>query len=108
VDRFSSAKPKALRQGSESRRRGRVHLQSNPMSPSGKADVPRYVLAILIAVAALFLRQLLVPLLGLSNPFHTAWVGVIFAAWYCGMAVIANLPLTIASDGTAAKSGSVN
>jgi signal transduction histidine kinase len=55
------------------------------MSSSGKVDVPRYVLAILIALGALFFRQLLLPLLGDSNPFHTAWPAVIFAAWYCGM-----------------------
>jgi signal transduction histidine kinase len=55
------------------------------MSSSGKVDVPRYVLAILIAIGALFIRQLLLPLLGESNPFHAAWPAVIFAAWYCGM-----------------------
>jgi signal transduction histidine kinase len=55
------------------------------MSLSGKVDVRRYVLAIFIALAALFFRELLVPLLGVSNPFHTAWAAVIFAAWYCGM-----------------------
>jgi signal transduction histidine kinase len=55
------------------------------MSSSGKVDVLRYVLAILIAIGALFFRQLLLPLLGESNPFHTAWPAVIFAAWYCGM-----------------------
>jgi signal transduction histidine kinase len=55
------------------------------MSSSGKVNVPRYVLAILIAIGALFLRQLLLPLLGGNNPFHTAWPAVIFAAWYCGV-----------------------
>jgi signal transduction histidine kinase len=55
------------------------------MFSSGKVGVPRYVLATVIAVGALFLRQLLLPLLGGSNPFHTAWLAVIFAAWYCGM-----------------------
>lgn len=55
------------------------------MSFSGKVDVPRYVLAILIALVALFFRELLWPLLGSNNPFHTAWAAVIFAAWYCGM-----------------------
>jgi signal transduction histidine kinase len=52
---------------------------------SGKGDFLRYVLAILIAIVALFIRQALFPLLGASNPFHTAWAAVIFAAWYCGM-----------------------
>jgi signal transduction histidine kinase len=55
------------------------------MSSSGKGDVPRYVVAILIAIVGLFFRQLLFPLLGVSNPFHTAWAAVIFAAWYCGL-----------------------
>jgi signal transduction histidine kinase len=55
------------------------------MSFSGKGDVPRYVVAILIAIVGLFFRQLLFPLLGVGNPFHTAWAAVIFAAWYCGM-----------------------
>jgi signal transduction histidine kinase len=63
----------------------RARLQSDPMSSSVKSDVSRYVLAILIAVIALFSRQMLLPLLGASNPFHTAWPAVIFAAWYCGM-----------------------
>jgi signal transduction histidine kinase len=33
----------------------------------------------------LWLRQLLAPLLGESNPYHTAWAAVVFAAWYCGL-----------------------
>lgn len=44
----------------------------------------RYVLAILAALAALLLRKALVPLLGDHNPYHIAWLAVIFAAWYCG------------------------
>jgi signal transduction histidine kinase len=55
------------------------------MSFSRNAGPFRYGLAILVAVFALFLRHLLLPLLGNSNPFHTAWPSVIFAAWYCGM-----------------------
>jgi signal transduction histidine kinase len=45
----------------------------------------RYGLAILAAIAALLLRQVLSPLLGESNPYHTVWVAVFFSAWYCGL-----------------------
>lgn len=45
----------------------------------------RYALAILAAVIALFLRQILSPLLGQSNPYHTLWAAVVFSAWYCGL-----------------------
>src|SRR5215472_76113 len=44
----------------------------------------RYVLAILAALAALLLRKALVPLLGDHNPYHIAWLAVVFSAWYCG------------------------
>ena len=45
----------------------------------------RYALAILAAVAALLLRELLTPLLGIHNPYHTVWLAVVFSAWYCGL-----------------------
>jgi signal transduction histidine kinase len=45
----------------------------------------RYGLAILAAMAALFLRELLSPFLGTENPYHTVWAAVVFAAWYCGV-----------------------
>jgi signal transduction histidine kinase len=45
----------------------------------------RYALAILAAIIALFLRQILSPLLGHSNPYHTLWAAVVFSAWYCGL-----------------------
>ena len=45
----------------------------------------RYSLAILEAVAALFLRGLLTPLLGNGNQYHTVWLAVVFSAWYCGL-----------------------
>jgi len=47
--------------------------------------VRRYSLAVLAAIAALLLRQLLSPLLGVDNPYHTVWAGVVFSAWYCGL-----------------------
>ncbi|MFZ1159141.1 MAG: DUF4118 domain-containing protein, partial [Candidatus Sulfotelmatobacter sp.] len=31
------------------------------------------------------LRELLSPLLGESNPYHTVWAAVVFSAWYCGL-----------------------
>src|ERR1700691_564617 len=45
----------------------------------------RYASAILAAIIALFLRQILSPLLGQSNPYHTLWAAVVFSAWYCGL-----------------------
>ena len=50
-----------------------------------KQDIWRYALAVLAAVAALALRKLLNPLFGSANPYHTAWVAVVFSAWYCGI-----------------------
>lgn len=49
-----------------------------------KSDASRYGLAILVAIAALVLRQLLSPLLGEHSPFVTVWAAVIFAVWCCG------------------------
>jgi len=45
----------------------------------------RYALAILAAIAALLVRGLLTPLLGITNPYHTVWLAVVFSAWYCGL-----------------------
>ena len=45
----------------------------------------RYGLAVVAAIFALWLRQLLFPLLGADNPYHTAWAAVVFSAWYCGL-----------------------
>jgi signal transduction histidine kinase len=45
----------------------------------------RYGLAIVAAIFALWLRQLLFPVLGADNPYHTAWAAVVFSAWYCGV-----------------------
>jgi len=44
----------------------------------------RYALAVLAAIAALLLRKALVPVLGERNPYHLAWLAVVFSAWYCG------------------------
>jgi PAS domain S-box-containing protein len=42
-------------------------------------------MAILVAIAALFLRSLLTPLIGNHDPYLTAWIAVVFSAWYCGL-----------------------
>lgn len=54
-----------------------------------KHDVARrYGLAILAAIVALLLRELLTPFLGENNPYHTVWAAVVFSAWYCGLGSI--------------------
>jgi signal transduction histidine kinase len=45
----------------------------------------RYGLAILAAMAALLIRELLSPFFGSDNPYHTVWAAVVFSAWYCGV-----------------------
>lgn len=44
----------------------------------------RYVLAIVVAIAALIVRRALIPFLGDHNPYHFAWLAVVVSAWYCG------------------------
>lgn len=50
-----------------------------------KPTVTRYALAVLAGVAALLLRDVLNPFVGAENPYHTMWLAVVFAAWYCGI-----------------------
>jgi PAS domain S-box-containing protein len=45
----------------------------------------RYSSAVLAAVLALLLRQMLSPWLGTSYPYHTLWAAVVFSTWYCGV-----------------------
>ena len=45
----------------------------------------RYAVAILATAVALFARQLLTPLYGSQNQYHTVWLAVVFSAWYCGL-----------------------
>jgi PAS domain S-box-containing protein len=47
--------------------------------------VVRYILGILAGVGSLLLRDFLSPFLGERNPYHTAWLAVVFSAWYCGL-----------------------
>lgn len=41
--------------------------------------------AVLAALTALFLRQMLSPLFGTDNPYLTAWTAVVLSSWYCGV-----------------------
>ena len=44
-----------------------------------------YLIAIVVSAVALYLRDLLVPFLGESNPYLTVWLAVVFCSWYCGL-----------------------
>ena len=48
-------------------------------------DAIRYGLAIAGAFVALYIRYLLDPIYGITNPYHVAWLAVVFASWYCGL-----------------------
>ena len=50
-----------------------------------RSEAGQYLLAALIAIAALLARKLLNPLYGNQNPYHTAWLAIVFSAWYCGL-----------------------
>jgi PAS domain S-box-containing protein len=50
-----------------------------------KENASRYAFAVAAAVAALYLRRLLNPLIGEQNPYHTIWLAIAFSAWYCGI-----------------------
>jgi two-component system, NarL family, sensor kinase len=50
-----------------------------------REQLRRYGLGVLAAIVALGLRELLTPLLGENNPYHTVWAAVVFSAWYCGL-----------------------
>jgi PAS domain S-box-containing protein len=45
----------------------------------------RYGLAVLAALVSLLVQNLLNPLFGPQNIYHTAWAAVVFASWYCGL-----------------------
>jgi PAS domain S-box-containing protein len=44
----------------------------------------QYGLAVLATLVALLLREMLTPLFGTTNPYHTLWLAVVFSALYCG------------------------
>jgi PAS domain-containing protein len=50
-----------------------------------ESTAARYFIALLAAAVALALRDMLSPLLGATNPYHTVWAAVVFSAWYCGV-----------------------
>jgi signal transduction histidine kinase len=52
---------------------------------SALGNARRYGAAILAAIAALCVYRLLAPVFEGQNPYHTAWVAVVFSAWYCGI-----------------------
>ncbi|MGB9198290.1 MAG: DUF4118 domain-containing protein [Terriglobales bacterium] len=58
---------------------------ASPFSLAARSMVARYGYAIIAVIASLFLRQLLDPLLGPQNTYHTAWAAVVFTSWYCGL-----------------------
>jgi len=55
-----------------------------PALSSAGQNPLRYALAVLAAIAALLLRKALAPLLGVHNPYHVAWLAIVFSAGYCG------------------------
>jgi len=55
-----------------------------PALSSAGQNALRYALAVLAAIAALLLRKALAPLLGVHNPYHVAWLAIVFSARYCG------------------------
>jgi signal transduction histidine kinase len=59
--------------------------ERNPEAALRREGVRGYPLAILTAILGLLLRAVFAPLLGTTNPYHTAWVAVVVAAWFCGV-----------------------
>src|ERR1700739_1572497 len=45
----------------------------------------QHCVAVLATLVALLLREMLTPLFGTTNPYHTLWPAVVFSAWYCGV-----------------------
>ncbi|MGC2245903.1 MAG: ATP-binding protein [Terriglobales bacterium] len=64
---------------------GGMQTEAPTPKESVGAEVGRYGVAILTAILALTLRGLLTPILGTTDPYHTVWAAVVFAAWYCGV-----------------------
>jgi PAS domain S-box-containing protein len=54
-------------------------------SSSRNSVAARYAMGAMAGAAALLLRAVLNPFLEDRNPYHTAWLAVIFVAWYCGV-----------------------
>src|ERR1051326_1758573 len=58
---------------------------SASFQPTNPSAAQRYALAVLAAVLALVLREVLSGWLGTTNPYHTVWAAVVLSAWYCGL-----------------------
>ena len=54
------------------------------MSFADSSASKRYVAALLFAAAALWLRHLLTPLVGLNYPFLLSLIALLFSIRYCG------------------------
>lgn len=62
-----------------------MRLHEKEVSKKEYRDVAaRYALALLVAILSVYLRVLLTPLFGAKNVYHTAWLAIVFSAWYCG------------------------
>ncbi len=48
-------------------------------------ETRHYFVAILASLVALLVREMLSPLFGVHNAYHTVWLAVVFSAWYCGV-----------------------
>lgn len=60
-------------------------MQTSAMPGVGiRSEIARYAIALLAAVAAVLLRELLSPWLGRNGPYLTLWTAVVFISWYCG------------------------
>ena len=61
-------------------------MHTSATSGSGiYSRVARYAIALLAAVAAVLLREMLSPWLGRNGPYLTLWTAVVFTSWYCGV-----------------------
>jgi PAS domain S-box-containing protein len=63
----------------------KISSSASGQTTSRSSAVARYALGALAGVTGLVLRAALNPFLADRNPYHTAWLAVIFAAWYCGI-----------------------
>jgi signal transduction histidine kinase len=66
-------------------------------TPLLRHTASRYALAVVASGVALYLRELLIPFLGLGNPYHTVWLAVVFCAWFCGVgpSILATLVMVL-------------
>src|SRR5215469_3996876 len=64
-----------------------------PVPPIFEQKAVSYLVAAVSAVVALYLRYLLIPWIGETNPYRTAWIAVVFCSWYCGVgpSIVASL-----------------